>query len=603
MKRLSFVLPYCFTLLILCCIFYFVLKGYNFKLQIPLQYTEDALFSNIYIKLIIDNGWPLTSSYLSFPGIFQLYDYPSLDNFNFLIQRFLALWSYNPFVVMNIFYLLTFPMAAFTGLYTYKKLGLGQTFAIIAAILFAILPYHFWRNESHLYLTSYFAVPLWILLAFKIVNHEAIFNFKTNYLNRLAIILLLAIIVNTGVYYTFFGAFFLFLAGVIASINISNFKPFLRSLKILIFAMLIAVVSLAPNFLFTHAQGKDHLVAQRGFDESEVLGLEITQLILPIDGHRLANFAHVRDRYDQQTIQMDPHLINENSSASLGLIGALGFLASFGIIFIERWQRKYSTLRYAALFNLAGLLFGTICGFGTLFAMFISPNIRSYNRISVFIGFLSLFVFFKCLQIICAKYRIKPKGIAFICAIFLIIGTLDQISPNHVFAKNPGFQSDFESDAVFVKEIENIMPAQSAIFILPYNGFPEVPTLNKMPDYEEFRPYLHSSRLKWSYGAMKGRPIAIWQEKTANLAPPQMLNTLVLSGFSGIFIDSNGYADHAKSLEIQLSHLLQESPLISPNHQFIFFNLLQYKAKMQQQYGKEWSLKVQKTREPFFDKT
>lgn len=579
--------PYLISLLILLFIFFFILQGYNFRLTIPLVYVGDGLFSTSYIKTIIDTGWTLTNPYLSYPGTFQLYDYPGLDNFNALLQHVISLWSRSPFVVINIFYLLTYILSAFSSLYVYRRLGLPRAFAIVSSVLFAILPYHFWRNEGHLYLSSYFAVPLWLMLAFSIMNKEGFFSFQNKYWNGIALFILLLVIVNTGVYYTFFGLFYVFIAGVMQGSS----KPFLRSLTIILLSAFITIANLAPNIAFTHEYGKNNAVGHRGFDESEILGLEIPQLLLPIDGHRLPSFAHVRERYDKETAQIATKLINENTAASLGILGSLGFLASLAVIFLQRARKPMNAVYHAALFNLAGLLFATICGFGTFFAMFITPNIRAYNRISVFLGFLSLFIFFKCIQYLGEKYHLKSKTMGIIACIFLAIGILDQISPFYSFPKISPNQDAFQNDQTFVATIEKILPPGSAVFELPYVPFPENPPVNNMTDYEQFRPYLHSTTLRWSYGAMKGRPIATWQQNTANLPLPEMLNTLVSSGFSGIYIDRNGYTDNAKSLETSLIALLHESPLISPNGQMSFFSLLHYKVQSQQ------------IREPFFDKT
>ena len=50
------------------------------------------------------------------------------------------------------------------------------------------------------------------------------------------------------------------------------------------------------------------------------------------------------------------------------------------------------------MLNATALLYGTVGGFGTIFALFVSPQLRSLNRISVFIAFLSLAAVAACLD-------------------------------------------------------------------------------------------------------------------------------------------------------------------------------------------------------------
>lgn len=62
-----------------------------------------------------------------------------------------------------------------------------------------------------------------------------------------------------------------------------------------------------------------------------------------------------------------------------------------------------------------------------------------------------------------------------------------------------------------------------------------------MKDYASFRGYLHSTNLKWSYGAYKGRTADKWNQVVSSLEVDQMLETLALTGFEGIYIDREGY--------------------------------------------------------------
>ncbi|MCX7123500.1 MAG: hypothetical protein NTV32_07570 [Gammaproteobacteria bacterium] len=564
-------LPYFVSLLILAGIFFGVLHGHNFNLSIPLIYNGDGLLSTLCIQSIIHTGWFLTDPFLAAPGVFEFYDFPGLDNTSGLILKFMTLFSHDALTLTNLFFLLGFVLSAWSALYVYKKLSLNTPYAIIAAILFTILPYHFSQNEAHLFLSAYFAVPFWLMLSFFIMNNEPLHFFKNRYLNAASFFICLAVIVNTGVYYTFFGLFYTFFAGIIGSIALRKASPFYRSLRIIILSGFIAALSLVPNALYIHEHGKDTQIAHRAFDESEIYGLQIAQMLLPVENHRNADLAHTRYRYDKETAQVLPKMINENSSSALGFIASLGLLFSFSIVLLQNACKKASNLYRAASFNILGILLAVPFGLSVLFGMFISPEIRTYTRISIFIGFLSLFVFFKCLQALTEKYQFKKWLIALLA--FIILGVFDQTTEQNIFPKTPAWQSAVTNDQIFVTQIEHLVPTQRMIFQLPYVDFPEGVAPGTMDSYAPLRPYFFSHDLRWSAGAMKGRPAAIWQKATASQSTPAMINNLIATGFTGIYIDRDGYLDHGQALETSLTQILHEQPLVSPNQEFSFFSL------------------------------
>ena len=72
-------------------------------------------------------------------------------------------------------------------------------------------------------------------------------------------------------------------------------------------------------------------------------------------------------------------------------------------------------------------------------------------------------------------------------------------------------KSEFRHDAEFVQRIETVMTPGAMIFQLPVVAFPENPKVNRLNDYDLAKGYLHSTRLRWSYGAIKGRENDAWQ--------------------------------------------------------------------------------------------
>ena len=91
------------------------------------------------------------------------------------------------------------------------------------------------------------------------------------------------------------------------------------------------------------------------------------------------------------------------------------------------------------------------------------------------------------------------------------------------------------------------------VFQLPLNEFPEGSPPGTMGTYDPARAYLHSKTLRWSFGAMKGRFGDSWQKYAVDRPTPETLRTIALAGFSGVWVDRDGYADRGAAVEAKLA--------------------------------------------------
>ena len=89
---------------------FLLLKLYRADFKVPLHYNGDALLHSMFIKGIIENGWYWQNPRLGAPGDLKMYDFPAVDNSAAVVLKFLSLFSSHPIVVLNLFYLLTFPL-------------------------------------------------------------------------------------------------------------------------------------------------------------------------------------------------------------------------------------------------------------------------------------------------------------------------------------------------------------------------------------------------------------------------------------------------------------------------------------------------------------
>lgn len=568
-----------FVSLLLFCI---ITNIWHLKISIPFFYNWDAILSGTLIKSVIDTGWYFTNSFIGAPNGYNLADFPMADNLNFLIIKIFSYFIHHYAVLYNVFYILTFPTAAIAALFVYKRLGMILPFAIVASILFAFQPYHFFKGEEgHLFLASYYVVPFAIWLAFSIVPSSL--NSEITSLNTFSgliiNILLCLCIGSSGVYYAVFAMFFILIAGLGTTIQIKKKKPLIKSFLLIMMITTTLVINIFPSIMYHEKFGANTAVADRTPFEAELYGLKISQMLLPINNDRISSLAELKNTYNDTA----PIVNTENSLTTLGLIASLGFLILLAIILFVK--NPNPEIEMISKLNLAAVLLATVGGLGSLFSYTLFPMIRCYSRISIFIAFFSLFGFFYFLQNLKLKLPIFKQEILQWSLAFIILGIGIFTQTNQLFAnlQNLSTVANFNSDENFENKIEKNMNPGDLIFQLPFISFPEHSPVFSMVDYEQFRPYLHSHTLKWSYGAMKERNVSTWQEYLSTLSTVELLKNLSFSGYSGIYIDRNGYADHGLVIEKEITRITNTLPIVSDDQHFSFFNIHSFNEKLKKE--------------------
>lgn len=538
----------------------------------------DELFYSLLIKGIIDNGWSLHNPFVGMPTGLDLHDYPSADNLHLLVISLLSYWTANWTVILNTYFLLGFPLTTLTALFVFRKFQVSDPAAVVGSVLFAFLPYHFWRGEAHLFLAAYYLIPLIIMVLLWVCTGEPLFGEGrgddksprrwASSAGIMSIIICIAV-GSGGVYYAFFASFLLMIAGVSALAQQRSFRPLLSAGILLAILTLTFFANIAPSLMYAYQYAMNN-APLRPPSAAELYAMKITQLVLPVSKHRIAYLTDIKNLYTRGTL-----VSNENDMSSLGVIGSLGFLVLIGWLVCGQLRGPRARLSTSlSVLNIAAVLFATMGGFGALFAFYISPQIRGYNRMSVYIGFFAFFAVVLCLEKLGRRWATSGVGRCLsygVLGLVLILGILDQTTPAFVPSYDQ-ITEEFGSDADFIRRIETLVPRNAMIFQLPYMPFPETPAMHRMRSYDHLRGYLHSKTLRWSFGAMKFREGDTWQKQMAAKPLGELVEALQLAGFHGIYLDRYGYADQGVEVETNLSALLNTRPLISANQRLSFFN-------------------------------
>jgi phosphoglycerol transferase len=255
---------------------------------------------------------------------------------------------------------------------------------------------------------------------------------------------------------------------------------------------------------YSALHGKNPVAAVRYPLEAELYGLRITQMLPPIDDHRVPRLAEMRAAYRDTSADR----ATEANLAALGIVGSLGFLLSISAVLLS-WPRSSRrregppgtdepvSLRLLGFLTVSALLLGTVSGFGAVFAAAISLKIQAYNRISVFM-FMALFALIT-LGVLADRFIRLRKGGAWRVAgpLVVLFGVLDQ-TPATLDEGVRSAAAVYAADATFGKQVQAELPPGASVFQLPCLPFPESPPMFGMTDCAPLRGYLHTTGLHWS---------------------------------------------------------------------------------------------------------
>ena len=139
------------------------------------------------------------------------------------------------------------------------------------------------------------------------------------------------------------------------------------------------------------------------------------------------------------------------------------------------------------------------------------------------------------------------------------------------------------SDETFVRRLERRLPDGASVFQMPYVPFFEA-DLGDSDQYEMLRPYLQSHDLRWSFGAMHGRP-RDWYAAMATLPPSYVLPAAAAAGFSGVVVHRVPFGPIGIDAEAQICRMLDQRPLSSPNGELAFYDLRRYREALRRTHG------------------
>ncbi|MDQ1424170.1 MAG: hypothetical protein QOD72_1668, partial [Acidimicrobiaceae bacterium] len=514
----------------------------------------------------------------------NLYDFPiSGDNGNFLIMRGMAVFISDWSLIVNGFLLFTFYTSAWSSYLSLRWLRCGRISAVVCALLFAFAPYHFIRGEGHLFLSSYFVIPIAVLLTVRASSGrpliarggdfgmDAPWPTKTWFHVRSTLpwVVLCLACASFGSYYMFFTVVTIAMAALVIAANQRSIRPLLTAVSYCSVIVAMFAFNILPNLLYRAKHGVNPVAGIRQPGELDVYGLRLIQILTPVPGQKLRFLSDATEKLGKGYVSEPAQYFGLVASAAFLLM--LGWLAI--AVLTPRRSPRADVRALLGCLTAAWILIATTGGLDWFLTLINFTQIRAWNRVSILLMFTSLAWLALTIAPKMRRWAVAssvPGPVILVLVIAILVFALaDQSS---AVPDPSAYVNSFDSDKAFFATVEHQLPRAAMVYQLPYRRFPESPALFASADYDLLRPYLQTESLRWSYGGMKGRE-SDWQAKLTGLPAEELTRDVVAAGFQAYVIDRAGYDDHGAQIEASIREAIGRPALASPDGRWSFFDL------------------------------
>lgn len=542
----------------------YISLGRGFDFDVIPSSEGDGFSTLAFIKGIQERGFigAWTNHRIGVPGGSTLIDFPGMGNLDILIYCILALFAKSTTAMLYIFLILSFIFDGVAMSLLMRKLKFNMEVSFVFSCLFAFAPYHFYRYLGHSSLILYISIPISLYLGGYIAG---IIDEDKKWKLIVASVLLG---IGYGYYYAF-GLIILAIAYLIRFIRSEDKRGVLRKLWIGGLVLITVFAGMLPQKIYAFVKGPNLEAGRRAFFEQEIYGLKIINLLLPVTYSRIEPMRKLTGSYMSQA-----PLVNENHMASLGFVGAVGFIVLCFALIISFVNKKkcdnseWKLIDYLSLITVSFVLIGAVGGFGEIFNWLVTPQIRCYNRSSIVLTGTSLIM----VAVLVNKVRSKNIKLSIgLCILILCIGMFDQvkISPNNW---QNGLRSTQEMYDRYFSAVEESLDDNAMVYQLPYMRYPENGPINNMPEYKPFVGYVFTDNLRWSYGAVRGRDARSRELYIDEGMSYDFLSGIKGAGFDAVYIDLDGYEDDGEQI-LEFYNGLGIDPIVAENGRLYLYDI------------------------------
>ena len=507
--------------------------------QEPVVYSGDALETLARIKAAAEGDWlPFWSNViqnLGEPWGANWNTYAEADKPLFALLGWLSRYL-GLSLTANLALLFAHLGAAFAFYGGARILRVRGEWALAGAVLYACSNYTFYRGLPHFGLALNWTVPLALVTTWLVAgSHVLLRRYRWLGFGTAAAL-------GMGSPYYLFAYLQLMVLALLWQVLGERRRANLLQGAISIGVALgvFAVLNLPQALARSRDKQLDPIV--RDYRGTETYALKPLEMFVPPRDHRADALAMYGRRYDRWSFGRI-----EDRSSYLGLAGITSLVLLVGVT-LHRVALRSGARLPAPFWQLLWILcFASIGGLGNAMAFFLRLQaFRATNRFSIFI--LALALLFAALWASRAL-RGRQRWVSGLAAAgVLLVGLWDQVPRPLSGAPRAQIAARARDDQEMGRWLKKYLPDRARVFQLPVIGFPEVIPPGTMRDYEHFRPYLATSGLGFSYGALKNRARGRWQRDVAQLPVPEFVRALEAAGFTALYINKKGMGDGAQDL-------------------------------------------------------
>ena len=543
------------------------LQGWRRDFSVPFLFWIDSLFYLMQAKSTIDNGWWWFNPLIGAPFGLDELAFPANGNIDQALVWLVSRFARDPLAAINLAWVLMVVISGPTAMWCFRAIGASWPSAFAMGALFALSPYPIYKNLGHFGMAVYL-VPFVCAVALQLASGRLP---ARGFLRGRGLVLVVgsALLCFNYVYYPFFGCFLLLVGTIAGFVNYRERRILRAGVGFLALMIVCTVVNLLPSMYSWWRHGRPTILGDKAPAQAEVYGLKVRTLVSPTYSHSFPPFKW----WSQQETQAQFPLETENGSARLGAVGAIGFLGLLACLLAAPVVMRYRAGALwvgASQLTIWAVLLATIGGFGSLFALLVTPDIRGYARIAPFIGFFSLAGVALAMD---SLFGTSRRRIVIASAAVLSLGLLDQsnaaVSLNN---EHPKTAADMIQLKRFVRQLESRLPADAMVFQLPFRTYMTDTGVARMGSYEHLRLYMVSRRLRWSFPAFSDEQVA-WMKSAERLDPERLPYQLAFEGFAAIVIDRYGYWDNGAVIETAVRAGLTATSVLAQSERYLALDI------------------------------
>lgn len=564
------------------------LRLWEWRPGIPLGLDGDTPWMAASVATFLGHGPYSSNPDFGAPYAMNLGWSPTVDDLHIWIIWALGRLNDDPHTVMAIYFFMGFPLAALSMYWVCRQYDIIRPFAIMCGVLFSVLPGH-QERFNHLYLAAYWTVPIAAWLIIESANGRGVLARSCNplgehaahlYLRRGITVALLLMLGLSDIYYVVFTLVLVVPITGVRYLWRRDWRELMASLTPICVVLIPTLMSIAYARLRASRDAvSGDMAFSRSVVDSETWSGRLVDLLLPWEGHRIEGLGRLTQAYNGAT-------------GSLGEVSALGLIPLTGVAVLAticailllrgrgRWSGRFLLLGSIGVVTTVAFGFYTKGGLGSLTALFITPQIRTWSRLSLFIALFGLLA----VGLLGSRWAQRRPRALVLCVVpaLMVVGVLDQTNPD-LAPDYAALQSKQQDLATFARSVQSRLGDGCMVFNLPVAQYPESPDPS-VPDSGALA--VASDGLRWSIGAIRGTKHADWQLALSREDGIGVARELSAVGFCGI-VTHHSLGVTFPALKTSLSQGLGRPFVSTDDGTFAAYDLRPLRDELEAELGAE----------------